>query len=214
MRPSPTATALIALVLALTAVAPVRAELAPPDYRAYHGSRAYAEGLLAIRAGRLDEALDAARRATSLTPDDPDALYLLGVCLIFSSRYEEAQDALERVITLRPDLAEAYHDLGLVKLQLDDGEGAMEAFARLTELRPTSWHGPYRQAQTAALELSDWEQCEAMLELALGRGFPRLASLPVDPEWAPVAEEPAFLQMVTRLLDRQEGDGGATSRLP
>lgn len=208
MRASPTVTAAIVLVLALLPALPAQAEVAPPDYRAYHGGRAYAEGLLAIRSGRLDEALDAARRATTLTPDDPDALYLLGVCLIFEGDYEEARVALDRVVTLQPALAEAYHDLGLVLLQLHDGDGAMEAFARLTELRPLSWHGPYRQAQTAALELGDWDRCEAMLQVAIDRGFPRLASLPVDPEWGQVAGEPAFLEMVTRLLER-DGGGGA-----
>lgn len=207
MNASPTTALWIGLFVALLAPVLAAAELAPPDYSAYHGSRAYADGLIAIRAGRLDEALVAARRATALTPDDPDALYLLGVCLIFEGEYEGARDSLERVVALRPDLAEAYHDLGLVRFQLDDGEGAMLAFSRLTELRPVSWHGPYRQAQTAAMKLEDWERCEATMQLALDRGFPRLASLPVDPEWGAVAADPAFLGMVTRLLGGQ-GEGG------
>jgi len=210
MGHSPTTALSIVLALAVSAPFLARAELAPPDYSTYHGSRAYADGLLAIRAGRLDEALDAARRATTLTPDDADALYLLGVCLIFDEKYEEARDALDRVILLRPDLAEAYHDLGLVKFQLDDGDGAMASFARLTELRPKSWHGPCRQAQTAAMKHGDWQRCESMLQLALDRGFPWLASLPVDPEWGPVAGDPAFLGMVTRLLEGQAGGGAGT----
>jgi tetratricopeptide (TPR) repeat protein len=208
MRASPTTLLWITLALALLGPGQAAGELAPPDYDTYHGSRAYNDGLVAIRAGRLDEALEAARRSTALTPDDPDSLYLLGVCLIFEAEYEDARDALERVITLRPDLAEAYHDLGLVRFQLDDGEGAMVAFSRLTELRPGSWHGPYRQAQTAAMKLGDWEQCEAAMRLALDRGFPWLASLPVDPEWGQVAEDPAFLGMVTRLLAQGNGPRG------
>jgi tetratricopeptide (TPR) repeat protein len=214
MRGSPTTTLWIAVTLALLAPATAAGELAPPDYSTYHGGRAYADGLIAIRAGRLDEALTAARRATALTPDDPDALYLLGVCLIFEGEYEDARDALERVIALRPDLAEAYHDLGLVRFQLDDGDGAMSAFARLAELRPGSWHGPYRQAQTAAMKLGDWETCEAMMRLALDRGFPWLASLPVDPEWGPVAGDPAFLGMVTRLLEGDSGEPTGSSPRP
>lgn len=199
---SPPTTALwIGLTLVLLAPLPATGELAPPDYSTYHGSRAYAEGLIAIRAGRLDEARVAAGRAVALTPNDPDALYLLGVCLIFEGEYQGARDALEQVIALSPDLAEAYHDLGLVRFQLDDGDGAMSAFSRLTELRPGSWHGPYRQAQTAAMKLGDWDQCETLMRLALDRGFPWLASLPVDPEWGAVAEHPRFLEMVTRLLE-------------
>ena len=188
----------LAFALALPAQAP--ADLAPPDYRAYHGQRAYAESLVALRTGHPETALAAARRAAELRPTDPDTRYLLGVCQLFDGQWIAARESIEAVIEQRPDLAEAHHDLGLIWIELGEAEAALAAFERVADLRTDSWIGPYRQAQTAALLQRDWGACEAHLREAVDRGLPWLASLPVDPEWAAVATEPAFLSMVERLL--------------
>jgi len=188
-------------LMALFAIAtPGRADLAPPDYARYHGQRAYIEGLRALRSGRAQEALESARTAVQFQPEDEDAAYLLGVCLLFVERYDEAEETLQALVTANPELAEAHHDLGLVRIKLGDAAGALACFEKLAELKPDSWMGPYRAAQTAALMQEDWPTCEAQLRIALDRGFPWLASLPVDPEWAGVAEEPEFLAMLERLL--------------
>jgi len=199
---------LVLLAASLVLGAPsgtARAELAPPDYVDYHAARSYSEGLLLLRAGDAEAALEAADAALALMPDDPDSLYLKGICLLFAEEWTTAESVLQQVVTLRPDQAEAYHDLGLVQLRLGDGDGAAAAFARVSELQPDSWFGPYREAQTAALLRGDWATCEEHLAEAVERGFPWLASVPVDPEWASVAVEPAFLEMLERAL---RGGGG------
>jgi len=198
---------LIAWLAAGGSSAPALAELAPPDYAEYHAGRSYAEGLLALRAGDTEAALASAEAALALVPDDPDALYLEGICLLFAGQWADAETSLQRVVALRPDLAEAYHDLGMVQLRRGDDPGATASFARLSDLRPGSWHGPYREAQTAALLRNDWVACEERLTEALRRGFPWLASLPVDPEWESVAGDPAFLEMLEKML-RDGGRGG------
>ncbi len=181
------------------------ADLSPPDWAEYHGARAHAEGLVALQHGRFADALVAARTAVELNGEHSHSLYLLGVALIFDEQYDEARDALQRVVHLDPELAEAWHDLGLVTFHLGDGDAAMGAFGELSRLRPDSWYGPYRQAQTAGMLQEDWPSCERLLTEAMVRGFPYVASLPIDPEWGPVAEQAAFLEMVDRLLSSQAG---------
>ena len=190
------------------------AELAPPDYAVYHAERSYSEGLLALRGGDTEAALASARAALALVPDDPDSLYLMGICQLFAEEWADAEAALVRVVSLRPEQAEAYHDLGLVQLKLGHGDEAATAFARLSDLRPDSWYGPYREAQTAALIRRDWEACEGHLTDAVQRGFPWIATLPVDPEWGDVAEEPAFLEMLGRVLQDLGGDERSATPRP
>jgi len=191
---------LVALGLALAPAPRAAADLAPPDYRAYHAERAYAESLLALRSGLTDTALEAAIRAVELRPDDAETLYLLGMCQLFADRRGEARSSLERVIALEPDLVEAHHDLGLIGLASGDAAAAAAAFQQVAELRPDSWIGPYRLAQVAALLQGDLTACEAHLARALERGYAGVAALPVDPDWAQVAGDPAFLEMIQRLL--------------
>jgi len=185
--------------------APAGADLAPPDYASYHAQRAYRQALMALRLGETDAALRTASEAVALTPEDPQALYLLGICQLFDEQYEQAGTTLERAIAIDPELPEAVHDLGLVRLHLGQGDEAAELFAFVSLMMPESWVGPYREAQTAALLRRDFDACEGHLREALRRGFPWLASLPVEPEWAAVAEDPAFVAMVGRLLEQPGG---------
>jgi Flp pilus assembly protein TadD len=195
------APAAIFAALALTVVPrPAAADLAPPDYATYHAQRAYRDALVALSLGENETALDAARDAVALTPEDPQAQYLLGISLLFNEQYERAGETLAMVVELDPDLPEAVHDLGLVRLHLGQGEEAALAFQQVSQMMPDSWVGPYRAAQTAALLYRDWAACEQFLREAMQRGFPWVASLPVDPEWAAVAEDPAFLAVVEGLL--------------
>ena len=188
------------LAAALLGASPARADLAPPDYRAYHGQRAYAESLLALRTGHTERALQAAQRATELRPEDADSLYLLGVCHLFAGELEAAQTALLTLIEREPDLVEAHHDLGLVWLTMGDGPQATLAFTRVEALRPESWIGPYRLAQVAGLLDGDLGACERHLRRAVDAGYPYAASLPVDADWAKLAEDPAFLEMFGRIV--------------
>jgi tetratricopeptide (TPR) repeat protein len=199
----------LTLLLATVALAgPAGADLAPPDYRAYHGQRAYAESLLALRTGRTETALVAASRSVALLPDDPDALYLLGMCQLFAGLQDEARVSLEQVLVLRPDLVEAHHDLGLIWLSIGEAAAAAASFQRVAELRPDSWIAPYRLAQVAGLLEADLPACEGHLARAMELGYPGVASLPVDPDWGKLAGDPAFVAMIQRLLERQGQGAG------
>lgn len=204
-RFAPVPAAIFAALALTVAPRPAAADLAPPDYATYHAQRAYRDALVALSLGENEVALDSARDAVMLTPEDPQAQYLLGISLLFNERYEQAGETLAIVVQLDPNLPEAVHDLGLVRLHLGQGEEAARAFQRISEMMPDSWVGPYRSAQTAALLYRDWEACAQHLREARQRGFPWLASLPVDPEWAAVAEDPAFLAMVQGLLGESGG---------
>ncbi|HKR22778.1 MAG TPA: TonB family protein [Pyrinomonadaceae bacterium] len=74
-----------------------------PDARAHSG---YAYALL--RRGKLDDALQEARKSISIDPKNIDALYTLGVINLRSGNKEEALKNADALIALEPGLAEAY----------------------------------------------------------------------------------------------------------
>ena len=86
--------------------------------------------------GRLDEAIDACRRAIALRPDYPEAHNNLGNALKDAGRLDEAIAAFDRAIALRPDYAEAHNNLGCTRLAQGDHDAAIAAFDRATALRP------------------------------------------------------------------------------
>jgi len=81
-----------------------------PVYYQVLAAARHAEGALRRsemfrRAGRLDEALAAARRATELDPDNAYAWAGLGRILVQMGQYAAARDAAERAIDLNPNIA-------------------------------------------------------------------------------------------------------------
>lgn len=74
-----------------------------PDARAHSG---YAYALM--RRGKLNDAIQHARRSLAIDPKNIDALYTMGVINLRGGNKEEALKNAEALIALQPDLAEAY----------------------------------------------------------------------------------------------------------
>ena len=84
--------------------------------------------------GRLDEAMEEARRGVALFPEDPALQHSVGWCLLELSDPADAVPYLERCCTLDPDGADAWYDLALARERLGDEPGTQQAFTRVWEV--------------------------------------------------------------------------------
>ena len=66
------------------------------------------EAVALHQSGRIDAAADAYRRILEQSPDDPNALHLLGVATLQSGQAEEAVRLITRAIEVRPNVG-LYH---------------------------------------------------------------------------------------------------------
>lgn len=85
---------------------------------------------------RSPEAENELAAAIQEDPNDPEALYDLGVALVEEDRVEEAARYLERARRLEPGFWGSWFVLGKVKLHLDQAEQAVPLLQRAAELRP------------------------------------------------------------------------------
>lgn len=86
--------------------------------------------------GRLDDCLDACRRAVQMAPNIPEAWNNLGSALKDHHRIAEAIEAFRKAIALRPDYAVAHNNLGNALAQLAQLADAERSLRRAIELDP------------------------------------------------------------------------------
>ena len=68
-------------------------------------------GASAAQIGKLDEAIDAFKKAISIKPDYADAYNNMGNVLGEQGKLEEAIEAYNKALTIKPD-TEAYYNMG------------------------------------------------------------------------------------------------------
>ncbi len=64
--------------------------------------------------GKLDEAIEAYKKAISLKPDYTEAYYNMGIALKNQGKLDEAIEAYNKAVSVKPDYAEAYYNMGNV----------------------------------------------------------------------------------------------------
>ena len=82
------------------------------------------------------DARSAFQKVVSLTPEDPEAHYNLGVVLKNAGQPEEAVSSYRRAISLKPGYVEAQGNLGNLLKDMGRIEEAISNYRRITELRP------------------------------------------------------------------------------
>jgi protein O-GlcNAc transferase len=93
-------------------------------------------GIAQRELGRLAEAEQSFRRATTLKPGYADAHNNLGNALRELGRLEEAERSFSRTLSLKPDYAEAHGNLGLTLRGLGQMEKAERSLRRAVALKP------------------------------------------------------------------------------
>ena len=86
------------------------------------------------QSGRLTEAEALYRKILESDPDNPDALYGLGLVLFLLQRASEGVPFLHRAIAQQPDRAGYHHNLGVVLESLDRRPEAIASYRRALEL--------------------------------------------------------------------------------
>jgi tetratricopeptide (TPR) repeat protein len=86
--------------------------------------------------GELDTAIKAWKDALAVSPDEPAALYNLGVVLGNTKRYEDAIEPLRKSLELRPLDARAQTSLGVALLRTNHPEEALQHLEKAVELNP------------------------------------------------------------------------------
>ena len=130
-----------------------------------------AQGVRALREGRLAEAEERFRAAIAHHPEHADARHLLGHVLLRQKRFDESEAALRRLLDTAPHTAQAWFMLG----EAARGQGriaeACDAFGRAIALDPASVPALIARA-VAFLELERLDDaeadCRAVIELEPG----------------------------------------------
>ncbi len=125
-------------------------------------------------AGRVHDAIQAARRAVALRPRAPRAHLNLGLALMDASQLEEALASFDQAILFAPDLAAAHHSRALLLQKLNRRPEAVTGLRRASELAPN-----------AILILLDL--CQALLMGGDPKGAAECAerALAIDPRLVP-----------------------------
>jgi tetratricopeptide (TPR) repeat protein len=96
-----------------------------------------------IRRGDLDGAIASAREVLASSPEEPSALYYLGLSYERKKMYAEALAPLTRVTQLSPEFPAAWFELGICHGKLGQPEQALAAYERNLRLAPGNADGAY-----------------------------------------------------------------------
>ena len=202
------------LALALAFPGPADAERPLPDWDRWESSRSIRRGEAALVRGDLVEAENQARRATTLTPGEPITWSLLCRVHTAAGAWEDLGLAAGQWTNLDEHSVSAALMAGRAAVETGRGERARTQFQRVSSLAPDAPDGPLGLGLCAARLDQDWSALQGHLREARRRA-PRvdLATLPLQPAWAPLAEEPAFLEAINEVL-RDEPPSDPPSESP
>lgn len=138
----------------------------------------YEQLLDALRHGRDDEALQAARAAVEDYPDDPRAHRALAAALTALGRREDALFSVDQALALAPEVAALHFQRAALLLDIGDIVAARELLAHGDARRPGLLDAYIVQAQLA-LGRDDLEDAERLRKLAarLDAGHPRVIAV-------------------------------------
>jgi aspartate beta-hydroxylase len=89
-----------------------------------------------VRAGRLAEAARAGERVLERSPDDLEALSIVGLAALGSGRVQRALDLLGRAVRLDPNDAATHHHFGRAQEAAGDLDAALACHDSALRLRP------------------------------------------------------------------------------
>jgi Flp pilus assembly protein TadD len=91
-------------------------------------------GALLVKQGKVEEAIDALRRAVTLDAQEFEAHWALGRALAVRERYQDAVSSFQKAIAIAPNRSDAHYQLGLALKRLGRTEEANREFAIVDRL--------------------------------------------------------------------------------
>jgi TolB-like protein/Flp pilus assembly protein TadD len=159
-------------------------------------STVMAEMLTAAR--HYDEAIHELRVALAAEPDDPVALWDLGIVLIKNNQAGDAIPVLEKALSLANGSPGVTGDLISAYARAGRRPDALRLLAELQKRRKAGYV-PARAFVDAYLGLGDTEQTFAWLEQAYKEHSSLLQYLKIDPGFDPLRGDPRFAELVRRV---------------
>jgi tetratricopeptide (TPR) repeat protein len=114
----------------------VMAKLPPPDPRRLKALPLIEDGISLYRQGRAAEAEDLFRQALKKVPDQPDALFFLGLLKIDQRNPADALKLMMKAIKIAPRFAEAHFVSGSILNMLGRPQDAVAAYSRAIAIKP------------------------------------------------------------------------------
>ncbi len=106
-----------------------------------------AEAAQHLGAGRLAAAREAAERALTARPYDPDVLHISALIMFRQGEGDEAIDRVIRALEVRPEDADMLANLGLMQMERGEYEAATDCFSAASEMAPAD---PFLRLRLAA----------------------------------------------------------------
>jgi tetratricopeptide (TPR) repeat protein len=106
------------------------------------------QGVAALQAGRIDEALTLLRAEVHANPGNAEARKYLGAALAQAGRPAEAVEQLRQAAQILPLSAQIHYNLGVAQSMSGDAEGAKASYYMALQLNPQ-----YEQARTALVQM-------------------------------------------------------------
>ena len=163
----------------------------------------------AYQRGNRGEVLRICRAILVRTPDDPGALYVMGVAQADAGELYEALRALERAVALSPDRASFHITLGNLYLRLERNAAAAGSFRKALVIAPQSAPAHANLATTLKRQgLLEDAVVEFRTALRLLRGSQNSGGTVIDPsqqetfEFASRAKLAHDIEQYEYLLDR------------
>lgn len=124
------------------------------------------KGFELLAQGRMDQALEVARRETRLAPEDPRPLLLAGSTLLHLDRPDEAVAQAEQAAALEPDDPDVIYLRGTTRMAIRDLEGAEADLRRTLELVPDHV-AAINDLAVLLIEKGERQEARRLLERAL-----------------------------------------------
>ena len=105
--------------------------------------------------GKIEEAAEAFKKVTQLSPSHADGYGNLGIALRQQGKLEQAINAQRKALSLKPDFAEAYSNMGVILVEQGKLEEAIEAFKKAVTLKP-DYAGAHAQMIHQKQHICDW----------------------------------------------------------
>jgi Flp pilus assembly protein TadD len=193
---------ILATALVLLVPAEGLADRALPSYEAYGIRRTVGTAIDAWSRGQVHVAETAATEAVALAPENLEAWRIVALSRLALGRVDAAWEAHEPLSRLGNDDVEACLLRGRLAVEAGQSGAAGAAYRRVREVAPDDPRHELGHALIAARLHRDYETMARHLRAAhaLDSSEPDPA-LALRAAWAPLADDPQFLQHLQRILE-------------